>query len=393
MTRHIIHIHISAFAIALERANRPELRGRPVVVAPHGSERAVILSESTEARREGIFKGMALSSAVKFCPELIVLPPNPCLIEKGTRLLAGMASRYTPIWEPSRPGHLYMDITGTERLWGRAKDTACRIRNEIKVRLSLYGTIGVAGNKMVSSIASRVKPSEGIFDVDHGREPAFIAPLRVDLLPGVGHVRRRMLLEELNISLIREVAVLDVNSLKLIFGRYAWVIHERSMGIDPTPVNPPLLKPEVSESITLPSDENDDRKLLGVIYSLVEKCSQRLRRNGMIPGRASLILRYSDQMEVSRQVGLSRGSLTDSDLYAVMEQLFFKIYQRRTCIRFIRVRFSDLSLPSPQLSLFPPYSDDKEKEDRITLALDCIRERYGDELIKYGRTCGLRSAV
>ena len=238
---------------------------------------------------------------------------------------------------------------------------------------------------MVSSIASRVMPSEGVLDVDHGREPAFMAPLRVAFLPGVGQIRSRILLEELNISLIREVAVLDTHNLKLIFGRQAWVIHERSLGIDPTPVNPPFLKPEVSESVTLPSDENDDGKLLGVIYSLVEKCSKMLRSTGRIPGRVGLMLRYSDQMEVSRQAALLLGSLFDSDLYSVLEKLFFKIYLRRTCIRFIRVRFSDLSLPSAQLSLFPSVSPHKNKEGRITLALDHIREKYGEGLIKYGR--------
>ena len=365
-----------------------------MVVAPPNSDRALILSVSPEARQEGIFKGMPLTKAMRFCSDLTVLPPNLELTGKGTRLLAGAAARYTPIWEPSRPGHLYMDITGTERLWGRAKDTACRIRHEIRGRLSLVGTIGVAGNKMVSSIASRVMPSEGILDVDHGREPAFIAPLRVDYLPGVGHIRRRILLEELNISLIREIAVLDMNNLKLIFGRQAWVIHQRALGIDPTPVNPPASKPSVSESITFSSDVNDDRKLLGVLYFLVEKCSQRLRKRGLIPQKGGVAIRYSDQVEVTRQISLPwQETLRDSDLYAALGGLFFKVCERRVGVRFIRVWFKDLAFPSPQLSLFHFASPDREKEDSITRALYRIRERYGDGAIRYGRIDGLRSAV
>jgi len=122
LDRHIIHIHIPAFRIAMERANRPELRGRPVAVAPPQSDSALILSASPEAGREGVFKGMALGKAMRLCPDLTILPPNPPLLEKGCRLLAGVAARYTPIWEATGPGHVYMDITGTERLWGRAKD-------------------------------------------------------------------------------------------------------------------------------------------------------------------------------------------------------------------------------------------------------------------------------
>jgi len=190
------------------------------VVAPPHSERGLILSVSPEARQEGVFKGMALGKAMRFCPDLTVLPPNPGLVEKGCRVLAGTASRYTPVWEPFRPGHLYMDVTGTERLWGRAKDAAYRVRKEIMATMSLSGSVGVAGNKMVAGIASRVMPSEGVLDVHRGRESAFMAPLGVDFIPGIGHVRRRILLEELNISLVREIAILDINNLKLIFGMH-----------------------------------------------------------------------------------------------------------------------------------------------------------------------------
>jgi len=385
MKRHIIHIHIPAFSISLERLGRPELRDRPVVVAPPHSERALVLSASSEARREGIFKGMALGNAMRYCPDLTVISPNPGLTDKGCRLLAGAAAQYTPLWEPSRPGHVYMDVTGTNRLWGRAKDTASRIRREIRDRFSLSCAIGVAGNKMVSNIASRLASSPGVVDVDHGMESAFIAPLKVDYLPGIGHVSRRLLLEELSISLIREIAILDYHNLSLIFGRQAWVIHQRSLGIDPTPVHSPASMPSVAESITLPNDENDDYKLLGFLFSLVERCSQRLRVRGLIPERAGLAIRYADQMEIIRRISLAGADLWGFAMHDAMERLFFKACERRIGVRFMRVWFSDLSSPSPQLSLFPPASYDMDKKGRVTMALDRIRGRYGDGAIKYGR--------
>ena len=386
MHRHIIHIHIPAFSISLERLGRPELRDRPVVIAPPHSERALVLSASPEARREGIFNGMALGKAMRYCPGLAVISPNPGLTEKGCRLLAGAAAQYTPLWEPSRPGHVYMDVTGTDRLWGRAKDAASRIRREIRERFSLSCAIGVAGNKMVSSIASRLTPSPDVVDVDHGRESSFMAPLKVDYLPGIGHISRRVLLEELNITLIREIAMLDYHNLTLIFGRQAWVIHQRSLGIDPTPVHSPASVPSVAESITLPSDENDDYKLLGFLFSLVERCSQRLRIRGMVPGRTGLAIRYADQMEIIRRTGLAGADLWGFAMHDAMERLFFKACERRTGVRFMRVWFSDLSPPSPQLSLFSPASPDMDKKGRVTMALDRIRGRYGDGAIKYGRT-------
>lgn len=384
MNRNIIHIHIPTFPITLERLNHPELRERPVVVVPPQSDRALIMTASSEARREGIYKGMAIGKALRFCPELTVLPPNPGLVEKGSMLLAKAVAEYTPVWEPSKPGHIYMDVTGTERLWGRAKDTAGRIRRDIEKRLSLPGALGVAGNKMVSSIASRLLPFNGIMDVDHGRESSFMAPLEVDYLPGVGHVRRRMLLEELNISLVREISVMDTGSLRVIFKQEAWMIHQRSIGIDPTPVLPPSSEPEVSDSITLHRDTNDDERLLGELYGLVEKCSQRLRKRGVKPERAELQIRYLDQVESNRKASLSSHGYWESELYPVIEELFFKACDRRCGIRFMRVRFTCLSNTSGQLPLFPGPRPEAVKRNKISVAMDRIREQYGERIIKYG---------
>jgi DNA polymerase-4 len=384
--RHIIHLHIPAFPIAVERVCHSGLRDRPVAVAPPHSERALLLYVSPEARDEGIFKGMPLGRAMKFCPDLTVLPPNPGLTEKAFQVLTKMAAQYTPLWEPFRPGHIYLDITGTERLWGQAKDTAARLRREIRDHLRLTGAVGVAANKMVSSIASIIIPSEGVLDVGYGQESSFMAPLNVDVLPGIGHVRRRMLLEELNISLVREIAVMDMGSLKLIFGRQAFVIHQRALGIDPTPVYPPPMKPTVTEEITLPGDENDDRILLGILYGLVERCSHRLRSRALVPRRAGLVLRYSDQVEIKRQINFSHGSFWDFDLYGPLEKIFFKACGRRVGVRFMRIWFRNFSPPSSQLSLFPAVSPDEEKKTLVTQALDHIRERYGDETIRYGRS-------
>ncbi len=385
MYRHIIHLHIPAFAIAVARVSQPELRDRPVAIVPPHSERALILSVSPEARREGIFKGMPLGKAMKFCPDLSVLPPNRDFAGKACQILAKVVAQYTPLWEPSRPGHIYLDVTGTDRLWGRAKETASRLRREIKEHLCFSGMVGVAGNKMVSSIASRIVSSEGVLDVDHGQESSFMAPLKASVLPGIGHVRRRILLEELNISLVREVAALDMGALKLVFGRQAYVIHQRALGIDPTPVYPPRMEPMVAEEVTLPQDENDDEKLLGILYGLVERCTHQLLSRALFPRKAGLAFRYTDQEEIKRQINLPYGSFWDLDLYAPLGRIFLKACRRRVRVRFMKVWFQDFSPPFSQLSLFPARSPIMEKKALVTQALNHIRERYGDEAIRYAR--------
>ena len=385
MFRHIIHINIPAFPIAVARISQPELRDRPVAMAPPHSERALILSVSPEARKEGIFKGMPIGKAIKFCPDLTVLPPNQNLTGKACNVLAKVVAYYTPLWEPSRPGHIYMDVTGTDRLWGRAKDTASRLRREIKEHLCLLGMVGVSGNKMVSSIASRIGSSEGVLDVDHGQESSFMAPLKAGVLPGIGYVRRKILLEELNISLVREIAALDIGILNLVFGRQAYVIHQRALGIDPTPVYPPRMEPTIAEEFTIPHDTNDDNKLLRILYRLVERCSHQLLSRALLPRTAGLIFRYTDHEEVTRRISLPGMSFWDFDLYRPLEKVFLKAYQRRLRIRFIKVWFHDFSPPLSQLSLFPARSPVAEKKVLAFQTLNHIREKYGDEAIKYGK--------
>jgi DNA polymerase-4 len=352
---------------------------------PH-SERALILSVSPEARREGIFKGMPLGKAMKFCPDLTVLPPNRDLTGKACRVLGKAVAHYTPLWEPSRPGHIYLDVTGTDRLWGKAKDTASRLRQEIRGHLRLSGMVGVAGNKMVSSIASRIVSPEGVLDVDHGQESSFMAPLKASFLPGIGSVRKRILLEELNIFLVREIAALDMGTLRLVFGRQAYLIHQRALGIDPTPVYPPRMEPTVAEEITLSQDENDDQKLLGILWGLVEKCAHQLLNRDLVPHKTGLIVRYADQEEIIHRIKLPHVSFWDSDLYTPLEKIFLRACRRRVRVRFMKVWFQDFSPPTSQLSLFPAQTQLVEKKASITQALHRIRERYGDVAIHYGKT-------
>ena len=392
MHRHIIHLHIPAFPIAVARVSRPELRERPVVVAAPRSGRSSILSVSREARNEGVFKGMPLGKAEKRCPGLTVLPPDPKVMEEACQNLVRAAARYTPLYEPSRPGHLYLDLTGTQRLWGKTRDTACHLRKEIEKGLCLTGTVGVAGNKMVSNIASRTIFSEGspegVLDVDHGREAGFMAPLKVGLMPGIGSVRQKVLLEELNIIRIRKLAALDMGSLNLIFGRQAYLIHQRALGIDPTPVYPLTKTPVVGEDITLPRDENDDSRLLRLLYRLVEKCSYRMRKRALIPKKAGLSVRYSDQVEVRRQIRLPRLNFRSLDLCNPLEKLFFEVCSRRVRVGFMRVWFWEFHSPSPQLALFHAPSPDESRKAMITQTMDRIRERYGEDVIIYGRCKG-----
>ncbi len=393
MLRNIVHIHIPAFPIEVARVVEPRLRGRPVAIAPPQSQRSLIVCVSTEARREGIFKGMAVVQAKALCPHLEILPPNPQLTEKAFRSLMWLAAHYTPLWEPSRPGHIYLDLTGTQRLWGRAKDTAWRLSKDIRARLELRGVAGVATNKMVSSIASRILFPRGvsgaeageIVDVEQGREEAFMAPLKVSMVPGIGRFHLRVLLEDLNIIRVGQLASLAMEDMHLIFGSKAPIIHQRAHGIDPTPVYPAPSKPIISEQIIFAEDENDNEKLLASLYSLVERCARRLREKGAYPQRAGLMIRYSDTIEATRRLRIPTLTYWDFELFPYMKKLFFSACNRRVRVRFMRIWFCDLFYEDRQLCLFDQTCAEREKGKAIVKALDKIRARYGDKAIRYAK--------
>ena len=386
MVRNIIHLHIPAFSIEVARAVEPRLRGRPVAIAPLHLQRTLIVCVSSEARKEGIFKGMPLHQAKALCPHLEVIPPNPELTAKAFKGLISLVKHYTPIWEPSRPGHIYLDLTGMDRLWGNARDAAWRLNREIRSRLNLKAVAGIATNKMVSAIASRILSSkQEIMDVECGKEESFMAPLKVAMLPGINRIQLKMLLQDLEIIRIWQLAALDMESLRIIFGRRAPVIHQRAHGIDPTPVYPAPCRPVVSEEIILPEDENNNERLLAVLYHLVERCARRLRERGTYPQRVGLVLRYSDTIEIKRRMRLPTLTYWDFELYPYLKTLFFSACMRRTRVRFMKIWFWDFLYEDNQLCLFEQASPQKEKNKAIVQALDKIRQRYGEKAIGYAK--------
>ncbi|MBP1625137.1 MAG: dinB, partial [Acidobacteria bacterium] len=165
MEREIIYLTVPAFPVAVERVVHPDLRGRPVVVAPPGVARSIVTALSPEAWDAGIRKGMAVAKAMRYCRNTIVLPPNESLYLRASRAIFKVLENFSPLLEPSGHGHAYMDITGTGRLFGPPRDTAWMAQKEIRQRLRLDAALGVASNKMVSKIASEVIRPSGLQDV------------------------------------------------------------------------------------------------------------------------------------------------------------------------------------------------------------------------------------
>lgn len=378
MDREIIYLTVPAFPVAVERVIHPELRGRPIVVSPLGAARSIVTALSPEAWNAGIRKGMAVAKAMRCCRSTIVLPPNESLYLRASRAIFKVLESFSPVLEPSGHGHAYMDITGTGRLFGPPRDTAWKAQKEIRRQLHLDAALGVASNKMVSKIASEVIRPAGLQDVPHGDESAFLSPLPVRLLPGVGPQTERQF-DDFNIRIIHDVAAMRLDLLTLTFGRFGFVLHQRAQGIDRTPVYPLRTVPALEQEKVLPEDSNDYNVLKSVLLDLCERAGRHLREKKQCAGRMELRIRYADYREDGHRLQLRPPLQSSSVMYTRTLLLLDAVLKRRTRVRSMNLCLTELSPGSAQLELFTDPAP--ERRLRLEFAIDALRNRYGNSII------------
>jgi DNA polymerase IV len=385
MERQIIHLRVARFPIAVERVVHPELRGRPVLIAQPGSHRSVVTETSSEAWNSGIRAGMPLARATKICRNAIVLPPNEELYLRASRAIHRVLEGFSPMLEPSGHGHAYLDVSGTVRLFGPARDTAWKAQKEIRRLVHLDASIGVASNKLVSRIAAEISKPLGLQDVPHGDEPSFLSPLPVRLLPGVG-LQIEKQLDELNIRVMRELATMKLEHLTLAFGRFGFVLHHRALGVDSTPVYPVREIPAVDCQETLAEDSNDDDLLRTLLSQLCSEAGEELRERQQSAGGIGLRVMYADRRDNWRKLKFRAPVRSSMALFAYALRLLPLVLDRRTRVRSMHVRLTDLSTGAVQMELFS--NPGAERRSKLECAVDALRRRFGKETIGILRSAG-----
>jgi DNA polymerase-4 len=286
---------------------------------------------------------------------------------------------------------LFLDLTGTQRLFGHPIDTAARMERELAVKWGWHSIIGLAGNKLVSQLAATTpgQPPQ-MRAIDSGSEQRFLAPLPATLLPGLhraqaSHILRR--LDDLNLRTLGSIADLSLAQLESVFGAAAGLLHDWALGIDPSPVRPRVEQPVIEQSLILDPDDIDDQLILGRLYRLMEQVCATLRQQRRVCRRLSLAVRHSDQAERAAQQTMPQGSYWEADLQPVLAQLFFKCFRRRVRLQRLTLRVDRLEPPAEQLSLFDESAAlEKPAAHRLSLALDAIRAKFGERAVSWGRT-------
>lgn len=391
MDRHIICLRIPSFGIVLARAADRSLRDRPVAVAPTHTPRAVIQEISTEAFQEGLQPGISIDFGRLICPGLRVIPPDPSLAHAAHRELQRHISSVAPVWESIKPGSLFLDLTGTTRLFGPPIDLAARISRELAHQQRWPSTIGLAGNKLVSQLAATTlgKPPQ-VLSIHPGSEQSFLAPLPTMLLPGLHRAtisRMWQRLKDVNLLTLGAIAAVSLAHLQAILGTPANMLHDWAQGIDCSPVHPPTTQPVIERVIHLDPDDVDDRVLLGRLYRLLEQICTTLRQHQRVCRLIMLTVRHSDHVERTAEEPLPQGTFWEVDLQPALTRLFYRCFTRRVRLTRMMLRVCRLEPPAQQLSLFDESDSlSLPRAHRLALALDQIRAKFGEQALSWGRT-------
>ena len=388
--RGIIHMDLDAFYASVEQLRRPELRGRPVIVggADTGTgaasiARGVVSAASYEARVHGVHSAMPLATAIRLCPHAAVVPVDFVAYRAASRAVFAIAREYTPLIEPLSLDEAFLDVTGSERRFGTAPTIAAEIRDRVHAECSLHASFGVATCKTVAKIASDLEKPRGFVVVQRGDEAAFLAPLPLRRLPGLGPATEASL-GGLGIHTLGELAALPVDTVQrrvgVAHGRSLW---ERAQGIDTAPVTVPGRPQSVSREETFNRDIADRTALADRIATLSADVAARLRAGRWNARTVTLKLRYADFTTISRQHSLPAATDSDVDVRDTAIALFDAAWSGRH-VRLLGVGVSALDDAS-QLDLFT-----RSEESRLDHTLDKLRERFGRNAIHRGAEHGLR---
>ena len=387
MERSIIHLNIADFAVAVERAVDGRLKGRPVIIAPEGAARAAVYDMSQEAYLAGIRKGMALRHAVRLCKDAKLLPPHPDRYEHAMRTLFKLSLPYSPLIETGEiDGHLFMDVSGSGRLFGPAVDVAGRLRRQVKQGLGLEPIWSVAPNKLVAKVATRLVKPDGQYVVSDGEEQSLLAPLPIGLLPGIeGDDLLR--LREFNLERVHQVTALSLEQLRIPFRTRARFLYETARGIDTSPVFPVgRTPPRAVADHEFGTDTNDITTVQGILYGLVEQIGDRLRQLRQAARRISIVLDHCDGVRRIRQLTVRPATANDFILFKVARHTLELAWTRRIRIRHVRLVCDRLTFPPAQLELFADDQKKTARDNHLISAIDDIRRRFGHEAVRVGRT-------
>lgn len=380
MARTIVHVDMDAFYASVEQRDRPELRGRPVIVGGDPRSRGVVSAASYEARRFGVRSAMPAAQAQRLCPQAIFLAPDFARYAAASAEIMAVLESVTPLVEPVSIDEAYLDLTGTERLLGDPVATALRLKQAIRDQVRLTASVGIGPSKLVAKLASEHGKPDGFVVVPEAEVRDFLDPLPIRALLGVG-ARTQERLERLGLSTVGALARCPREVLEGHFGQAAGGLVELAKGNDNRPVTPSAEPKSVSAETTFERDIGDLAELDRHLLALCDGVARRLRKAHHRARTVNLKLRFDDFKTITRSRSLPESVDAGSALYRVARELLMELSLSGRRVRLIGVGGSNLCADGTddQLALF--RDEGLEHERQVDRALDTIQERFGREVI------------
>ncbi len=378
----ILHVDLDAFFAAVEQRDNPELRGKPVVVGGGGpNDRGVVSTASYEARKFGIRSAMPLRTASALCPDAIFVPVNGRKYSAASKQVMAILDRFSPLVEPLSIDEAFLDLTGTEALLGSGEDAARGIKRAVHDEVGLTISVGVASNRLVAKIASDLRKPDGLVVVPDGEERAFLAPLAIERLWGVGASTRRAL-TDYGVLTIGDLAALPENVLIRRFGKHGHDLSLRAQGVGETVVGSDMSAKSVSQEHTFDVDieAGDWESLEQTLLALSEGVAGRLRATGVRCATVAVKIRDSDFVTITRQRTLVDPTDSTDKIWRTAVALARREV-RGMSVRLLGVAASGLT-EQQQLTLFEAGD---QRRQRATEATDEVRKRFGSRAIRRAR--------
>jgi DNA polymerase-4 len=375
--RTIIHVDLDAFFCSVEELLDPSLAGTAFAVGGGADERGVIATASYAARKFGVRSALPTARALKLCPQLKLLPTRHKVYSQYSRQVMELFEAETPIVEQISIDEAFLDLTGDQRPGGVV---AAALQARIAKDLKLPSSFGVASNKLVAKIATNVGKPRGLIVVPPGDEAAFLAPLPMEMLWGVGP-KTRARLAELNLRTIGDLAAWPPADLEQRFGLMGAALSHHARGEDDSELEPEREAKSISKEITFSRDVADLPSLRRTLLDLSEQVAASLRRQGLAARTVKLKLRWPPFETITRQTTLPEPSDLEAEVFKAAFDLFTAAWGRGRPVRLIGVGVSGLQAPARQLSLFETAPAD-ERAAKLAAAVDKIRDRYGWDAVK-----------
>lgn len=382
----IIHADMDAFYVSVELLDKPELRDRPVAVGGPSRTRGVVSAANYVARQYGVHSALPCAIATRRCPELVLLKPRIPLYADYSQKIKNIFLRYTPLIEPLALDEAFLDAAASEKLFGDTPTIGRKIKQDIDRELGLTVSIGVAPNKFIAKIASDIDKPDGFVVVNDHEIQAFLDPLPVTRIWGIGKVSAAKL-KGRNIHTIRDLRQLPQSQLSAWFGKHGVHLHQLANGIDDRVVVTDHQAKSISHECTYDTDLQDSDTIEAQLLQLTEQVAARLRHAELKGRTVTIKVRYGNFKTITRSHSVTEATNNTAPIWQVVKhQLLPKVDLSRQGIRLLGVGVSQFGPQAATAQQIDLFADHNRQTSRIDKLADAINEKFGGNAIKRGKT-------